>query len=162
MSRFAGKVAFITGATSGIGRATALAFAREGASVVVADAAVDGAEETARLIEQLGGEALAVRCDVSRSEDVRAALDAAVERFGRLDLALNNAGIEQPVKPVHHIGDDEWDRLIAVNLRGVFVAMKHEVEFMLRHGGGAIVNTSSGAASRGSRGRLLTRPPSTG
>jgi NAD(P)-dependent dehydrogenase (short-subunit alcohol dehydrogenase family) len=144
MSRFANKVAFVTGATSGIGRATALAFAHEGASVVVADIAADGAQETARLIEQTGGQALAVACDVSRSEDVQVALGAAVERFGRLDLAFNNAGIEQPVKPAHEITDEEWDRLVAVNLRGAFVATKHEVELMIGHRGGAIVNTSSG------------------
>jgi len=153
MSRFDGKVAFITGATSGIGRATALAFAREGASVVVADIAADGIEETARLIEEAGGQALAVTCDVSRSEDVRAALDAAVERFGRLDIAFNNAGIEQAIKPAHEISDDEWDRLVAVNLRGVFIAMKHEVELMLARGGGAIVNTSSGAGVKGFAGQ---------
>jgi NAD(P)-dependent dehydrogenase (short-subunit alcohol dehydrogenase family) len=153
MSRFDGKVAFVTGATSGIGRATALAFAREGARVVVADIAADGVEETARLIEQAGGQALAVTCDVSRSEDVRAALDAAVERFGRLDIAFNNAGIEQAIKPAHEVTDDEWDRLVAVNLRGVFIAMKYEVELMLARGGGAIVNTSSGAGVKGFAGQ---------
>jgi NAD(P)-dependent dehydrogenase (short-subunit alcohol dehydrogenase family) len=153
MSRFDGKVAFVTGATSGIGRATALAFAREGASVVVADIAADGVEETARPIEQAGGQALAVTCDVSRSEDVRAALDAAVERFGRLDIAFNNAGIEQAIKPAHEVTDDEWDRLVAVNLRGVFIAMKYEVELMLARGGGAIVNTSSGAGVKGFAGQ---------
>jgi len=147
------KVAFVTGATSGIGRATALAFASEGASVVVADIAADGVEETARLIEQAGGQALAVTCDVSRSEDVQAALDAAVERFGRLDIAFNNAGIEQAIKPAHEITHDEWDRLVAVNLRGVFNAMKHEIDLMLEHGGGTIVNTSSGAGVKGFAGQ---------
>ena len=93
--RFNGKVAFVSGASSGIGRATALAFAREGASLVVSDAAADGNRETARLIEQAGGgQSLAVFCDVTRADDIKAALDAAVERFGRLDIAFNNAGIE--------------------------------------------------------------------
>jgi NAD(P)-dependent dehydrogenase (short-subunit alcohol dehydrogenase family) len=153
MTRFAGKVAFVTGATSGIGRATALAFAREGSSVVVADVAADGARETARLIEQARGEAFAVACDVTSSEQIEAALAATVERFGGLDIAFNNAGIEQPVKPAHEITDDEWDRLVAVNLRGAFVAMKREIELMLRHGGGAIVNTSSGAGVKGFKGQ---------
>jgi NAD(P)-dependent dehydrogenase (short-subunit alcohol dehydrogenase family) len=153
MSRFDGKVAFVTGATSGIGRATALAFAREGTSVVVADIAADGVEETAGLIEQAGGQALAVACDVTRADDIRAALDATIERFGPLDIAFNNAGIEQAIKPAHEITDDEWDRLVAVNLRGAFVAMKHEIELMLRHGGGAIVNTSSGAGVKGFAGQ---------
>ena len=151
--RFTGKVAFVTGATSGIGRATAVAFAREGASVVVADLAVDGAQETAGLIEEAGGQALAVRCDVSSHAQLEAALAATVERFGRLDYAFNNAGIEQPVKPAHEITDDEWDRLVAVNLRGAFMAMRREIELMLRFGGGAIVNTSSGAGIKGFAGQ---------
>jgi NAD(P)-dependent dehydrogenase (short-subunit alcohol dehydrogenase family) len=149
MTRFADKVALVTGATGGIGRAAALAFAREGASVVVADVATDGNQETARLIEREGGQALAVTCDVTRSDDIVAALHAAIDRFGRLDIAFNNAGIEQPIKPTHEITEQEWDRLVAVNLRGAFVAMKHEIELMLRHGGGAIVNTSSGAGIKG-------------
>jgi NAD(P)-dependent dehydrogenase (short-subunit alcohol dehydrogenase family) len=151
--RFEGRVAFVTGATSGIGRATALAFAREGASVVVADIATEGNGETARVIEQAGGRSLGVRCDVTRGEDIKAALQSAVERFGRLDIAFNNAGAEQPIKPVHEITDDEWDRLVAVNLRGAFVAMKHEIDFMLAHGGGVIVNTSSGAGVKGFKGQ---------
>src|SRR3712207_9164842 len=94
---FAAKVAFVTGAASGIGRAAALAFAREGARVVAADVSEQGNQETARLVEEAGGRALAVRCDVSRAEDVKAALDKSVEVFGRVDYAFNNAGVKQPV-----------------------------------------------------------------
>ena len=153
MTRFADRVALVTGAATGIGRATALAFAREAASVVVADVATDGNQETARLIERDGGHVLAVTCDVTRSDDIAAALHAAVGRFGRLDIAFNNAGIEQPIKPTHEITEQEWDRLVAVNLRGAFMAMKAEIELMLRHGGGAIVNTSSGAGIKGFAGQ---------
>jgi NAD(P)-dependent dehydrogenase (short-subunit alcohol dehydrogenase family) len=103
----AGKVAFVTGAASGIGRTTALAFAREGASVMVADVSEQGNHETARAIEELGGRALALRCDVTQSEDVRAALDQAVDAFGRLDIAFNNAGAEQKVNAMADITEEE-------------------------------------------------------
>src|SRR5438094_5618360 len=142
------KVAFVTGAANGIGRATALAFARNGASVVVADVS-DKRQETARLIEQLGWPVLAVRCDVSRAEEVKAALDQTIEAFGRLDLAFNNAGIEQPIKAAADIPEEDWDRIVAINLRGVFLCLKHEIPLMLKQGGGAIVNTSSGAGVKG-------------
>src|SRR4051794_3042194 len=96
-TKFAGKVAFVTGAANGIGRAAALAFARDGASVVVADVSERGNEESARMVEEIGGRALAVRCDVTRAEDVKAALDKTIEAFGRLDFAFNNAGTEQQI-----------------------------------------------------------------
>jgi NAD(P)-dependent dehydrogenase (short-subunit alcohol dehydrogenase family) len=150
---FAGKVAFVTGAANGIGRAAALAFAREGAGVVVADVSEQGNRETARMVEEAGGRALAVRCDVSRAEDVKAALDKAVEAFGRLDCAFNNAGVEQPLTATVDLTEEEWDRIVGINLRGVFLCMRHEIPLMLRQGGGAIVNTSSGAGVKGFAGQ---------
>jgi NAD(P)-dependent dehydrogenase (short-subunit alcohol dehydrogenase family) len=150
---FAGKVAFVTGAANGIGRAAALAFGREGANVVAADVSEQGNQETARMIEELGGRALAVKCDVSRNNDVKAALEKTVETFGRLDFAFNNAGIEQPITPAADLTDEEWDRIVDINLRGVFQSMKHEIPLMLEQGGGAIVNTSSGAGVKGIAGQ---------
>lgn len=150
---FTGKVAFVTGATSGIGRATALAFAKAGAAVTVADVSEEGNLETARLIEEAGGRVLAVRCDVSKAEDVKAALDRTIQTFGKLDFAFNNAGIEQPVAPVSEIEDEDFDRLVAINLRGMFLCLKHQVPLLLRNGGGAIVNTSSGAGVKGIAGQ---------
>jgi NAD(P)-dependent dehydrogenase (short-subunit alcohol dehydrogenase family) len=150
---FAGKVAFVTGAANGIGRAAALAFSREGASVVVADISEQGNQDTARMIAEAGGRALAVRCDVSRAEDVKAALDKAVEAFGRLDFAFNNAGSEQAITATADLTEEEWDRIVRVNLRSVFLCMKYEIPLLLKQGGGAIVNTSSGAGVKGIAGQ---------
>jgi NAD(P)-dependent dehydrogenase (short-subunit alcohol dehydrogenase family) len=149
---FDGKVAFVTGATSGIGRETALAFARAGANVVAADIQEEGSRETAAMIEDLGQKALAVTCDVTRSDDVRDALDQTIKTFGRLDFAFNNAGIEQPVIPTTEITEELFDRIVTVNLRGVFLCMKHEIPLMLEHGG-SIVNTSSAAGLVGCPGQ---------
>ena len=150
---FSGKVALVTGAANGIGRAAALAFAREGVSVVVADVSEQGNQETARLIEEQGGRALAVRCEVTRAEDVKAALDKTVEAFGRLDFAFNNAGVEQKkLTPLAELDEEEWDRILNIDLRAVFLCMKHEIPLILKHGGGAIVNTSSGAGIIGIKG----------
>ena len=146
---YAGKVAFVTGAASGIGRAAALAFAREGASVVVADVSEQDNQETARMIEAAGGQALAIRCDVTRTADVKAALDTTIETFGRLDAAFNNAGVEQAKKATAAITEEEWDRIIGIDLRGMFLCLKYEIPLMLTQGGGAIVNTSSGAGVKG-------------
>jgi NAD(P)-dependent dehydrogenase (short-subunit alcohol dehydrogenase family) len=151
--KFDDKVAFVTGGASGIGRATALAFAQAGARVAVADVGEQPNQETARLIEQNGCHALALRCDVTRGEDIKAALEKTVATFGRLDFAFNNAGIE-PKKPAPTADYDEqeWNRIIDIDLRGVFLCMKHEIPLILKSGGGAIVNTSSGAGVIGIKG----------
>ncbi|MEC4816228.1 MAG: SDR family oxidoreductase [Scytonema sp. PMC 1069.18] len=149
---YIGKVAFVTGAANGIGRATALAFAREGAHVVVADVSEQDNQETARAIKDLGGRALVVKCDVTRTEDVKAALSKTIETFGRLDFAFNNAGVEQKKAATAEIEEQEWDRIVNTDLRGVFLCMKYEIPLMLKQGGGAIVNTSSGAGVIGIKG----------
>lgn len=150
---FRGKVAFVSGATSGIGRTTALAFAQAGASVVVADISEQGVQETARMIEGIGGKALAVQCDMTQADDVKAALDKTIEAFGRIDCAFNNAGVEQPVTALADLTEAEWDRIASVNLRGVFLCMKYQIPLLLKQGGGAIVNTSSGAGVKGIAGQ---------
>jgi NAD(P)-dependent dehydrogenase (short-subunit alcohol dehydrogenase family) len=145
MGALEGKVALVTGAAGGIGRASAEIFAREGARVVVADIQDGGGEETVRLIKDAGGDATFVHTDVTRSDDVQNMVRAALERYGRLDCAHNNAGIAVGGHPLAETPDQDWDRAIAVMLTAVFLCMKHEIPPMLRQGGGAIVNTSSGA-----------------
>ena len=146
---FEGKVALVTGGASGIGRASALAFARHGAKVIIADIAIVGGEETARMIKEAGGEALFVEADVSKAADIEALVDKAVATYGRLECAHNNAGIEGMVASTADYTEEVWDRTIATNLKGVWLCMRYEIRQMLRQGGGVIVNTSSGAGLKG-------------
>lgn len=151
-STFSGKVAFVTGASSGIGRTTALRFAREGASVSVVDVDGAGAERTAQEIIDEGGRALPLRCDVASEQQVADAVEATVREFGGLDAAFNNAGIEQPVSPLDQVSSGDFERLVSINLTGVYLCMKHQVIRMLERGG-TIVNTSSGAGVKGIAGQ---------
>ncbi len=138
-----GKVALITGAGSGIGRATALLFADRGAKLVLADVDERGNEETARLLAQQGSEALCRRCDVSDSAQVKALVAAAVDGFGALHCAFNNAGIGGRSAPLADYDEQSWHQVIAVNLTGVFLCMQSELRQMVKQGGGAIVNAAS-------------------
>ena len=140
-----GKTALVTGGGSGIGRAAALAYAKDGARVVVADVNVEGGEETVQLIKETGGEAILVHADVSKPEDTQAMVVQAVEIFGSLDCAFNNAGIGGG-KERHLTADyleDDWDRVMSINLKGVWLCMKAEIPQMMKQGKGAIVNTAS-------------------
>ena len=144
-----GKAGLVTGAASGIGRACAIRFGSEGAWVVVSDleSSREGGEETVRAIREAGGEAEFFPCDVSQSEDNEALVTQVVERYGKLDFAHNNAGIGVHA-PLHETTEEDFDRVIAVNLRGTFLGMKFQIRQMLSAGGGAIVNTSSNAGLR--------------
>jgi NAD(P)-dependent dehydrogenase (short-subunit alcohol dehydrogenase family) len=139
-----GKVAIITGAGGGIGRAAALVFAREGAQVVLSDVDEASLAETAAQVESAGGVASTVPGDVSRRDDVRAIVAAAVDGFGRLDCAFNNAGISGPLHPLVGYPDEPFQRVIDVNVKGTWYCLQEELPVMIEAGGGAIVNTSSG------------------
>jgi NAD(P)-dependent dehydrogenase (short-subunit alcohol dehydrogenase family) len=141
-----GKVALVTGAGTGIGRASAIAFSREGARVVVADIDGDGGRETVAMIADAGGDSTFVECDVSKAADVAALIERTTSLYGRLDAAHNNAGVLTPQRPAAEITEEEFDRTIAVNLKGVWLCMKYEIQAMLATGGGAIVNAGSSAA----------------
>jgi NAD(P)-dependent dehydrogenase (short-subunit alcohol dehydrogenase family) len=144
MPKLAGKVALVTGGGGGIGRATSLAFAREGARVAVVDINADAARRVAHDVASLGGEAIALKTDVSASAQVEAMMRDIVARFGRLDIAFNNAAIDIEHEPLAKATEETFDRLMAVNVKGVWLCMKYEIEQMLlQGGGGAIVNTSS-------------------
>ncbi|MBM6576788.1 glucose 1-dehydrogenase [Microvirga sp. SRT01] len=147
--RFTGKVAFVTGAASGIGRATAVAFAQEGARVAILDLTEEALATTAEAVRATGAEVLVLACDVAKPEQVEAAIAEVVATFGRLDVAFNNAGVENKAAPVAEIALEEWDHILNINLRGTFVCMKYELAQMVRQGSGVVVNTSSGAGVRG-------------
>ena len=142
---FAGKVALVTGGGSGLGQAAARLLAGRGARVLVADVNVEGGAETVRQCEAAGGEATFMRTDVTKEDEVAAMVTAAVDTWGRLDAALNNAGTTGPSKPTADYTLEEWNAVVALNLTSVFLCLKHEIPQMVTQGGGAIVNTSSSA-----------------
>lgn len=149
---FKGKVALVTGAAGGMGLATARAFAAAGAAVVLADVSEGAISAEAQKLVAAGHKALAVRCDVSDDAEVAAMVDRTVAEFGRLDAAFNNAGVMARITPVADSSRGEWDRVIGINLRGVWSCMKHELRQMQRQGGGAIVNNASVGALTGNPG----------
>lgn len=146
---YEGKVALVTGAAAGIGRASALAFARAGAKVVVADIDGAGGEETVAQIKRASGETAFIHTDVSRGEEVKTLIKQTVALYDRLDCAHNNAGIEGARSRIAALAEDDWDRTIAINLKGVWLCMKFEIQQMVKQGGGAIVNTASVAGHVG-------------
>lgn len=152
MKGIEGKIALVTGGGSGIGRAAALAFAREGAKVVVADVVVEGGQETVQMIKKADGEAIFVKTDVSKAAEVEALINKTVETYGRLDCAFNNAGIEGEQAPTAENTEKNWDRVISINLKGVWLCMRYEIPQMLKQDGGAIVNTASVAGLVGFQG----------
>ena len=139
------RVALVTGASSGIGRATALVFAREGAKVVVADLNVVGGQETVQLVKAAGGEAVFVETDVAQADSVEAMVQTALDTYGRLDCAHNNAGVEGVLSRTAEQTEQDWEPVIRINLKGVWLCMKYELPYMVQQGSGAIVNTASGA-----------------
>src|SRR5215469_7810249 len=148
-----GKVTIITGAGSGIGRATSIIFAREGARLVLADVVDEGGQETLRMLKDSGADAIFVKTDVSKWHDADTMIARTIEKYGQLDCAFNNAGIEGESGHTHECSEANWNRVIAINLTGVWLSMKAEIEQLLKQGrGGAIVNTSSGAGLAGVRG----------
>jgi len=144
MKKFAGKVALITGGSSGLGEATALKFAEEGAKVVIAARRAEQSAQVVKRIAALGGEAHFVRADMSCAPDIESMVKEAVGRFGKLDCAVNNAGISGPrLVPLADVSEAQWDEVMNVNLKGVWLCMKHQIPAMLANGGGSIVNISS-------------------
>ena len=140
---FENKVVLITGGSFGIGRATAIEFAKKGAKVVIADWVEDPEQITMKAIVEAGSNAIFVKCDVSKDAEVKALIAKTISTYGRLDFAFNNAGIEGLSAPTQDCTEENWDRVMSVNLKGVWLCMKYEIQEMLKQGKGAIVNTSS-------------------
>lgn len=151
MKTFEGKVALVTGGSSGIGRATALAFASKGAKVVIAGRNIERGEETVQMAKKVGGEAIFIKTDVSKALEVEALVNKTIENYKRLDCAFNNAGILHPIARLADETEESWDSMINTNLKGVWLCMKYEILHMLKQGKGAIVNDSSVAGLRASR-----------
>jgi NAD(P)-dependent dehydrogenase (short-subunit alcohol dehydrogenase family) len=146
---FAGKVALVTGGSFGIGSATAVAYACQGAKVVIADWIEDPEKTTIKKIKAIGGECTFIKCDTSKSNEVEKLMKTIVSVFGRLDYAFNNAGIEGATANTAECSEENWDKIININLKGVWLCMKNEIAFMLKHGGGTIINCASVAGLRG-------------
>ena len=147
---FKNKVVIVTGGSFGIGRATAIAFAKKGAKIVIADWKEN--QETMDLIENLGGEAIFVKCDISKDSNVKSLVEKTIDKFGRLDYAFNNAGIEGTSASIQNCTEENWDKTISVNLKGIWLCMKYEIPEMIKQGKGVIVNTSSVAGLVGFQG----------
>lgn len=145
----AGKVALVTGGGSGIGRAAAVLFAREGASVIIANRRIEKGNETVEIIRAAGGEGVFIQADVSKSAEVEKLIAAIIQKYGKLDCAFNNGGIDGKPAPLVDCDEEDWDAIIGINLKGTFLLMKHEIKQMLSQGYGAIVNMSSVFGSLG-------------
>jgi NAD(P)-dependent dehydrogenase (short-subunit alcohol dehydrogenase family) len=156
MEHLIDKVALVTGGGSGIGKAAALEFAKKGAKIALADINVEGGEQTAHQLVEAGGEAIFIKADISKSEEVRSLIKKVVSVYGSLDCAVNNAGIEGKMSSLAACTEEDWDRVIDINLKGVWLCMKYEIPYMREQGGGSIVNMASIAGLRSGLQRFST------
>jgi 3-oxoacyl-[acyl-carrier protein] reductase len=143
LMRLSNKVAMITGSGSGIGRASAILFSKEGAKITIADIDEKGGQQTVDIIKQKKGDAIFIHTDVSKANDVERMMKITLEQYGKLDILFNNAGIGMPFMPIEDVKEDFWDRIMEINVKGIFLGCKYAVPFMKRQGGGVIINTAS-------------------